>query len=286
VLTSSLFFPGQAYTRKDIYRILGVPEGDQGGDWDTGCHRRGHDFFIFANVGVVGRSGPGYGNRWDGAHLRWEGRTGSTLRQPRTQALLSPQGEVLLFWRTGNRDPFTFAGPVRAVGSEDVSPVVVLWAPVTSPAVAEAALDSLEGDPNLSGLQGIEPSVAERRAIERHAMDLATTHYQRLGYTVQDVSLTCSFDLLCSNADGDLRIEVKGTRGSGASVRVTAGEVRSARAHAAQTALFVVSAICLERTPIDVVATGGKVRIVHPWNPTEATLEPVAFVHKLPAETS
>ena len=44
------FLVGQEYTRKDIYDLFRVPADQQGGDWDTGYHKHGVDWFIFATV--------------------------------------------------------------------------------------------------------------------------------------------------------------------------------------------------------------------------------------------
>jgi hypothetical protein len=60
--------------------------------------------------------------------------------------------------------------------------------------------------------QGYGLSVRERRAIELHAMRLATEHYRRSWDEVRDVSATACFDLLCRSPGGrELHVEVKGT---------------------------------------------------------------------------
>jgi hypothetical protein len=38
---------GKQYTRKDIYRILGISKDRQGGGWLNGYHREGCDYYIF-----------------------------------------------------------------------------------------------------------------------------------------------------------------------------------------------------------------------------------------------
>lgn len=79
------FEVGKEYTRQDIYRLLDVPLSLQGGDWNTGSHRYGDDWFIFASVGSAGRTGHDYENFWDGDEFIWRGRTGSRLDQEKTQ---------------------------------------------------------------------------------------------------------------------------------------------------------------------------------------------------------
>ena len=55
--TDSPFIIGNLYTRQDLYRLLDVGEGRQGGDWDTGYHKHDERWYIFAGVGVAGRTG-------------------------------------------------------------------------------------------------------------------------------------------------------------------------------------------------------------------------------------
>ena len=43
------------------------------------------------------------------------------------QQLLNPAGRVYLFYRKGQRDPFTFAGSARSVEVFDTTPVKVRW---------------------------------------------------------------------------------------------------------------------------------------------------------------
>jgi 5-methylcytosine-specific restriction protein A len=121
------FQVGQAYARKDVYRILRVPRNQQHGDWDTGSHQYDDHFYIFATVGASGRTGHDYENYWDGNELVWKGRNGSRLRHPKTQALLNPPGDVRIFTRGDNRSQFTYEGRATAVGSEDTAPVTIRW---------------------------------------------------------------------------------------------------------------------------------------------------------------
>jgi S1/P1 Nuclease len=88
------FQVGQNYSRKDVYRILQVPKGQQGGDWDTGSHQHDGHWYIFAAIGATGRTGHDYANHWDGNELVWFGRTGSKLAHPKTQSLLHLVGDI------------------------------------------------------------------------------------------------------------------------------------------------------------------------------------------------
>jgi hypothetical protein len=124
---SHLFKVGNQYTRKDIYKVLKVPAENQGGDWDTGYHKHGDDWFIFCAIGASGRTGHDYGNYWDGDELIWRGKTNSQLSHATIQSLLSPTGQIYLFSRESDRSPFIFEGNARAREFQDTTPVTIRW---------------------------------------------------------------------------------------------------------------------------------------------------------------
>ena len=114
--------------------------------------------------------------------------------------------------------------------------------------------------------QGHATSAEERKAIERRAVAVARQHYGRV-YAIQDVGNHASYDLLCtSTTRPELHVEVKGTRGDGASVIVTAGEVKHARRFD-RVSLVVVSQIFLTRgTAGRLVGRGGVKTVLDPWD--------------------
>lgn len=118
---------GNQYTRAQICDLLGVPEDARRGDWNTGYHRHNGEWFIFANVGIPGRTGNDYANQWIGDDLQWEGKTNSRLGQPVIDELVGGNVPVHVFWRTNDRDPFAYAGLARALKVKETTPVRVLW---------------------------------------------------------------------------------------------------------------------------------------------------------------
>lgn len=122
------FGVGQKYRRRDVYRIIGIPEDTHGGNWDTGYARLGDDWFIFCNIGIPGRTGHDYANRWLGDRLEWYGKTGSCLAHRSIQSMIGPRGETYVFYRESNDEPFTFAGKGQADAVEDTTPVKITWA--------------------------------------------------------------------------------------------------------------------------------------------------------------
>ena len=121
------FDVGSQYTRKDIYRIVGMPAETRGGNWETGYSRLGDDFFLFVNLGVPGRTGHQYRNRIDGHLLYWEAKNRTRIGQTQIQRLLHPSGIVYIFCRTNNNNPFTFYGAGFPVSCTDTTPVGIVW---------------------------------------------------------------------------------------------------------------------------------------------------------------
>lgn len=292
-----LFTVGNQYSKQDIYSLLGVPENLQGGNWDTGYHSYNEDSFIFANVGVAGRTGHDYRNRWvrndDGSEdLEWEGKGGknpSRLDHPATQRLLHPIGRTLVFWRAHDREPFTFAGCAVPRSVADTEPVSVRWMfpDGSGQLVEEAVLSRLEGVQSKSnssrkGGQGIQISAEERKAIEDHAMALARDHFESNGWKVEDVCRYRSYDLHCTQKDRVLHVEVKGTKTAGESVLLSRNEVLLALDPDTASALYIVRNIETVHHEGRWEASGSDVYLIHPWSPVETDLEPVGYRYSVP----
>jgi len=107
----------------------------------------------------------------------------------------------------------------------------------------------------------------EKKAVELRAMDAAKVYFLGEGWAdPDDTSKHHPYDWMFRRGEDELRVEVKGTTGPGASVSVTAGEVEAARAHL--SALFVLHSIQLERGAKP-KATGGVPHVLMPWKPDE-----------------
>jgi len=128
IIETSEFRVGNIFTRADIYRSLGVPDHEQGGDWDTGYHRHNDEWFIFCTVGQPGRTGHDYPNRFEGSDLVWTGRTGARWDHPSVQSMVSGEYSVHVFFRLADREPFTYAGIAHAIAvTKERVPVEVRW---------------------------------------------------------------------------------------------------------------------------------------------------------------
>ncbi|MCY0989509.1 hypothetical protein OV203_20380 [Nannocystis sp. ILAH1] len=137
--------------------------------------------------------------------------------------------------------------------------------------------------------QGHEPDDHVRQIVEDHAMTVAYAELTRMGFAVENVSRQRgTLDLLCRSRTRPtmtLRVEVKGTRGDGSAVLLTAGEVARARAEPDTTALFVVSQI---QVAPDGKPFGGTWRLYRPWQIERCELYPTQYrchlEHLLPDE--
>jgi hypothetical protein len=115
-------------------------------------------------------------------------------------------------------------------------------------------------------------------------MALAINHLKGLGYSVEDVSAKCSYDLLASSFCGtELYVEVKGTTAGPATIVLTANEVTFMRSKAPATALVVVHGVKLKRDPICPSASGGTLVFVSPWHIEEHALTPLSFTYQVVA---
>ncbi len=125
---SYAFSVGKSYTRADVFRIIGMAAAPVGGPWFTGYVAHGADWFVFCGVGTAGRTGHDYGNQFDGEQLIWYAKTNTNVRQASIQGLIRPEGSIYVFFREGDRAPFTFAGLGTAVEAFDQTPVKIVWA--------------------------------------------------------------------------------------------------------------------------------------------------------------
>lgn len=123
-----MYTVGMQYTRRDLYELLDISKAEQGGDWLNGYHRHRNDYYVFCNVGMPGRTGHDYPNRWDGEKLIWHGKNRSNFEQQAIRNLVSGDYRVFVFYRDEDRAPFTFAGIGHAVPHRDSEfPVRIDW---------------------------------------------------------------------------------------------------------------------------------------------------------------
>jgi hypothetical protein len=147
-----------------------------------------------------------------------------------------------------------------------------------------AGLLSQEHVPDRPTRSGYVRDSAVRRAVELRAVEAATDHYSDRGYAVEDTSASEPYDLRCCQGGKEVRVEVKGSRGDGAEVLLTLGEVEHARRHRARCALFVWGHIRVVYDGPRPHGVGGRL-VAHltPWEPADSALTPTQFRYRLPS---
>ncbi|MFE5327208.1 MrcB family domain-containing protein [Embleya sp. NPDC056575] len=120
----------------------------------------------------------------------------------------------------------------------------------------------------------------ERKALEGHAVAMATRYFENLGWDVEDVGLKKPFDLLMTRGEEILRAEVKGTTSHPGQVVLTRREVEKQREFAPANALVIVHSIELVRSADRPVTRGGDLVCVSPWEIAEEDLTVVSYIYK------
>ncbi|MGW6715135.1 MrcB family domain-containing protein [Streptomyces globisporus] len=133
--------------------------------------------------------------------------------------------------------------------------------------------------PTRSG-QGFRLTAAERRAIERRSVHVATGFFEAQGWSVKDVGDRESFDLLLTRGEERLRAEIKGTTSAGHDVILTRAEVEKQRRYHPYNALVVVHSIALNRTAEEPVASGGILHCTSPWEIADEDLTVISYAYR------
>lgn len=127
---------------------------------------------------------------------------------------------------------------------------------------------------------GMRVDAELRGKIEQHAMQEAKKFFTKKGYQVEVWGKP--YDLHCTKGDETLFVEVKGSTGPATEVILTKNEVKHAREHAGQTALFIVDSIEIHGEGEAARASGGTRRVFNPWIPAEEDLTPISYWYRVP----
>lgn len=128
VVKINIFINGGLYSRKDIQEILDVPKDKRKGAWTTGYTSYNGDYYIFCNIGVAGKTGHNYDNRFIGKNLSWYGKTKTNINQDTIKKMISGKYKVHIFTREDNTNiNFIYQGEGKALEVKDTVPVNILW---------------------------------------------------------------------------------------------------------------------------------------------------------------
>ncbi|WP_232462585.1 MrcB family domain-containing protein [Bordetella genomosp. 9] len=135
-----------------------------------------------------------------------------------------------------------------------------------------------------SRAQGIGLTTTERKAVELHAMHVATEFLRSEGFTCDDKSAIESFDILARRGEQELKIEVKGTTSDLCeSILMTRNEIELHRRKKGTTGLLIISQVQLNRSDAEPIASGGIIDAFIPWDIDQWALEPIAYQVRRPA---
>ncbi len=127
---------------------------------------------------------------------------------------------------------------------------------------------------------GYQSNPRIRRAIEDYAMHWAYERLKEKGLAPVDKHKTKPYDFLCTAANADLYVEVKGTQGDGRCISLTPNEVKHAKEHK-NSALFIVYGVDVKGEKMPKVS-GGKELFLQQWDINSGELEPIGFTFTLP----
>ena len=113
-------------------------------------------------------------------------------------------------------------------------------------------------------------------------MIAAKEFFEARDYRVTNTAANRPYDYLCQKGEDMLYVEVKGTTGDGEHVHLTKNEVRHARHHRQQMALFILHGIEVTDGEDGPVASGGAMILLWPWDVDEGQLVPISYTYHLP----
>jgi hypothetical protein len=157
-----------------------------------------------------------------------------------------------------------------------------LWPPGSADQPEVTTDEELASVTSGRGGQGFIKDPALRKAIEDRAMEVALEHYRARFSSVENTSKSKPYDLRAADDGLELRVEVKGSTGTGADIRLTMGEVANARGDGWRTDLFVVTNIRVTPSPDGPQAHGGDVRVFEDWTPLDEHLKATVFRYRVP----
>lgn len=159
-------------------------------------------------------------------------------------------------------------------------------APDSEPPEVQEAIQALEqisrpGSRASNSGQGFGLNAVERAAVERRAMEAATSWLNANGFVeIRDVHANHSCDFMATRDGIEHAVEVKGTTSGLGKVILTANEVALHRKSHPANLLIVVHNI--ELIEFRSTAVSGTVRVFNPFKIDESELVPLSYMCRLP----
>ncbi|MCW3467052.1 HNH endonuclease [Chitinophaga nivalis] len=173
---------GESYSKETLYSILQVPTEKQRGPWNTGYVKYNNGIYLFANIGIPGRTGHDYNNTWEGPHLVWYAKTASHIGQQLMQEMINNTTPVYIFTREADRAPFIYHGIGQSIAYEDTRPVKITWR-IIAAAQQTSATSFIDTEKSWA----LFLANAQKALLDQHTF---TTAQQTATYRVVNVTAT------------------------------------------------------------------------------------------------
>ena len=147
---------------------------------------------------------------------------------------------------------------------------------------AEEAAERASGSNRKGSRAGFRTSAPEIKAIETHAVAVASAYYESQGFQVKELGKP--FDLEVTKGQVVLTVEVKGTTSDGSGVPLTLGEVVHHSEAFPDNALVVVRNISLHRHGVSPTASGGRLYELRGWDIDANSLRVISYAYDVPTE--
>ena len=193
-----MFNQGGIYTRKSIWNsICPDQEYPNGGNWNTGYARQNGQLFVFANIGVPGRTGHDFPNRYveESGRLIWYGKPNAHSAQDTFIQVFRGELPLQVFVRWDSDSPnFTYLGQPHieswkdgVQASSDVRTIEVVFGfdekPAEGSQVPPTDQPTTEGKKSTATVNRYERDLRLRlEAINRHGLNCMAC-----GFNFEDV---------------------------------------------------------------------------------------------------
>jgi hypothetical protein len=290
--TSDSLTVGSVYTRKELKAKFKITDATI----NTGIFKpSGHDSVWLFVTEEKQSDRTQYNDLLEGDVLEWDsqpgGRKDDLIIEHKDKGL-----ELLLFYRKKKYEfegaGFRFEGPFDYLEHSGEGPAHFRLLRATAvghgdnlqASAVAAALEAAESALAARTGQGFSSSPERRKAVELHAMSVATDYFENRGFEIEDTSANKPYDLVAKKGADKLYVEVKGTTAGGEQVFLTKNEVAHAQAHPNECVLFIVHGIEVAGSQNSPTAKGGTSIVVRPWVPANEDLLALSFQYTVPSK--
>ena len=282
-----------------------APTNSRDPHWSQGIVVFSNAVLLLVTLDKTGRKNYQYDDRFQREMFWWQSQDRQSQKSAVIGRILSGALHPYLFVRIhekrrGITQPFVFCGRLSEPDAEGDRPVTIQftsadylktasgplrmiysWRPQKAASRRERARKAKITRRHGRG-QGRQMDQEVRDATEKHAMEAAHKLYFAREFAITDTHANQPYDYVVSKGTDTRRVEVKGTQGAGEYVELTRGEVEAARMGPQATDLFILHSISITRAYGILKVSGGKIRLLRDWVPSDRHLRPTRFTYAVP----